>query len=290
MNDSLRLFLNKMLLALFLTAIDPLAGSRDSNALSVQSRMELVVQHLSMADQFCDEDGEFRPVAEWPHTKLDEHGNVKEVRWYIGALPWRGGMIALEYLPDSVEFVQLNSLQIDGKFPNNALPASLKTLNLNRNGVRGSVELETLPLQLELLSVKQNCLYGRIHLGHLPPRLYFLNLSSNTFTGEVNLSNLPVVLQTLYLNQNKLTGGLRLHMLPAALGILDLSENFFSGGVRFENLPRKLRTLNLRHNHIATIVVMERMPSRAYCDARSNYGVTVEDAQGKEIRSSRISV
>ena len=111
---------------------------------------------------------------------LCEFGVVTRIAYYDRYL----GNMMLEYLPNTVSFIELANCGQAYEIQARTLPRELESLYVYRNRIRGTFDLQSLPPKLQVINLSHNDIEGPVHLLRLPQSLRVLNLSYNSIRQE----------------------------------------------------------------------------------------------------------
>ena len=209
-----------------LTAESDHIGRFDPSLLIQQARMELLVQHLPNKHRLYTDEGDFKPISEWPGVTVNANDEVTNI-----VRPWNAG----DLYAGTVEFQWL--------------PATVETISLVYGAVEGIFRAIDFPRKTTEIVITGNKLTGCIETANLPDNLRELNLMSNRISGTINLCTLPNSLESLALARNSITGKIDLQHLPQALCALNIRSNALSGGLIARNLPSHLQKVNISSNN-----------------------------------------
>ena len=225
---------------MLLTAVtaDPL-GRFSALSLSQQSLMEMLVQDFSDVKIAKDADGAFFDIKEWSVLRIDENGDIVAI--YIDAedadffdVPSikersfdAGGSIDFQYVPQTVQFLDLGCMMLEGQLETSILPSVLDNLSVGGNRLKGTFDIKGLPKGMEYINIPANKLHGSLAMDCLPSPMEIFNAWDNEFSGTVNLTELSPMLKKLSLSFNRLEGPLVLLNVPPALKDVELHNNSF---------------------------------------------------------------
>ena len=117
-----------------------------------------------------------------------EEGKVVGVEYNVMGV----GDFHIEFLPQSVHFLELISSEQSYSIESRCLPACLHQLRMDDNRISGTFDLTVLPSRLRWVSLEDNGISGPINLTMLPRTLAHLNLSRNPLRQKtVYWANLP---------------------------------------------------------------------------------------------------
>ena len=217
--------------SLTILAADSALGRIDSQLLSDQTMMELLVDSLSASSKqaFFHSDGTYRDFKETKVCMCDDDGHINKVLIEKRTLqdPHPGGSIALDFIPRQVFYFQAEKCQLEGTLQCSSLPRTLERLNLRSNRLSGGVSFADMPAGVTLIEIARNNFSGSLDVTSLPARLLILNASYNQFSGSISLDHLPSTLYFFYIGGNKLTGSFCLLNVPRNLDYLYAGLNSF---------------------------------------------------------------
>ena len=225
---------------LFITSDDSL-GRFDTQSLSQQSLIELLVADLEDVGIAKDADGNFLDISDWSVLKMDETGNVVGIHLDTNAVDYtllgdpnrsikdgcfcEDGLMELRYVPPTVRTLEVAHMGIDGTLETERLPAVLEILRIPFNNFQGTFAIEGLPQEIKSVLILGNNFEGSLALESLPTLVEQLEASGNRFSGSVNLSALPPKLIGLSLANNQLSGKIELRNIPKTLTWVELQSN-----------------------------------------------------------------
>mmetsp|Transcript_6987 Transcript_6987/g.10593 ORF Transcript_6987/g.10593 Transcript_6987/m.10593 type:complete len:221 (-) Transcript_6987:59-721(-) len=183
---------------------DPALGRFEKPSFSQDILMEMLVQGIDNRKIICGRIEKPRPLKEW--YGISFHYRTKgvfKIEWPMYELE---GWIDLQYLPTTVDILNVSLNGLTGCIDLAVLPDSLTQLLLSGNQFSGSIDLTKLPSRMKKLDISDNKLTGCIDLTNIPSTMLEMNLDNNTFYGETDFSNLPKSLRMLNLTNTKLEG------------------------------------------------------------------------------------
>mmetsp|Transcript_24023 Transcript_24023/g.37421 ORF Transcript_24023/g.37421 Transcript_24023/m.37421 type:complete len:264 (-) Transcript_24023:9-800(-) len=220
-------------------------GKVDKQSLSQQTLMELLIQDLSNTETICGSGDSPKDILDWKGLRFNPFHKVTHINWHSRNLE---GSFPLEWVPPTVQSLQVCMNDLHSTIPMSALSARLSDLNLRENAFFGTLDLDGLPPHMESLNVKKNRLSGTLSLIRLPKTLEKLYLGSNNFDGTVTLTHLPDKLAILSLCECRLSGYLDLTLLPPKMTHLYIEHNQFEGETDFSKLPESMQSLDVSGN------------------------------------------
>ena len=242
---------------------DSAVGKFDRSMLDTQGLLELLVENLAAETKraFQNAEGEYLPFSTWETAKykvfeFDSAGDVFSIYFFDDVV----GQPALEYAPDTVTDIFLNSLKLHGTLDTKRLPPDLQKLTICATKFHGSVDWSGLPRTLGKLHLVSSKFFGTLDLENLPPSVSDLNVSGNFFEGNAALTNLPRALRKIDLSKNSLLGSICLSRLPPQLESLVLFSNAFSGEIELARLPATLKEIDLSHNQLCGGLNFQNLP------------------------------
>ena len=253
----------RSIISVFLTADSEHTGRFDPSLLTQQARMELLVQHSRDKSSVCTDDGDFKPISEWPGVTFNSDGEVTCLTrtWKIDLY---AGTVEFQWLPETVGTLSLPYAKTEGLFRAVDFPRRMTEIRLCSNSLKGSVETAQLPAKLVELNLMDNQISGTINLCTLPDKLSWLWLNGNEITGTIDLQNLPKTLEQIDLSSNALFGNLIVRGLPTALHNINVSTNKFAGMlVVEENVFDTLDTLLVTANDFSSVDCEGTIPAEA---------------------------
>ena len=209
---------------------NPHLGRFDSNLLSDQSLMEMLVESFSeeTKEEYQDTNGIFLDVCQWEGVECDTDQNVISVAGFRCH-----GPIALDFIPPKVTLFKMMLGGLCGTLSTSTIPKGMIDFYVNSNRFSGTVDFTTLPECMQQLS-----------------------LQYNEFTGSADFRHLPIALEKLYLQKNMFSGSLHLRGLPPKLYYTNVSSNLFSGVFYIENVPKSLFLLAADDNCFDEVAVV----------------------------------
>ena len=227
--------------ALLLFSSADYAGKVDAQSLSEQTRMEVLFSGLDDKFDFCDADGEFKPIEAWEGVELGPDNSVRNISIKYTEQPWwgtqadqmraPGGSIELQFIPENVTDFTLVAMQIHGTVETGVLPRNLMTFDISENNFTGTFDLCGLPQSLSKVNVDSNSLCGTLDLSGLPRSLERLSAGHNQFTGSIDVTQLREPIDTISLQNNQLSGTIDLSNMPPSLRHVSLDCNMLSQDV-----------------------------------------------------------
>ena len=240
-------------------------GRLDYTTLSSQALMELLVADLRDINKFQDQSGNFLDVTDWfgvAHIDSD-------VAVYIS---WRGVFSA--YFPQG------------GSIDTQWIPPTVESVDIHNNELEGTIQTALLPRCLEILDVSKNEMTGEFCVANLPSGIKRVRIEKNQFCGPIEVSALPQSVEYFIVSANKLSGTLDFSNVSSNAKELRFAENSFSGSVDFGALPENLQYLDIRYNPISQdeVAIPDTFKRRLYCIAWSPEQIRkVYDSAGNEI-------
>ena len=139
------------------------------------------------------------PYDRYDHHIQCKHGLVRGLEIRIHHL----GNLRLQYLPNTLEWVQITSCDQHYPIETRFFPRDLILLSLEENHVYGKVNLSTLPCKIVKLNLANNAISGPISLCHLPHSLECLRIINNAIRQKtVFYANLPENIERIDLRGN----------------------------------------------------------------------------------------
>ena len=212
-------------------------GKVDARLLSEQTRMEVLFSGLDDKFDFCDADGEFKPIEEWGGVELGPDNSVRNIsiKYTEQTLQVEmrapGGSIELQFIPENVTDFTLVAMQMHGTVETGVLPRNLMTFDISENNFTGTFDLCGLPQSLSKVSVDSNSLCGTLDLSGLPRSLQRLSAGYNQFTGSIDFTQLREPIDSISLQNNQLSGAIDLSNMPSSLRNVSLDCNMLSQDV-----------------------------------------------------------
>ena len=244
---------------LFALSADSDLGRCDTESLSDQIRMEVLVADLSdeFKDFFQDGTGKFLDVCEWDGVECNAYGEVVDILWYDTGSP---GTVHLQLLPKHMQLFEMCS-------------------NGHNKEMTGTLETSTLPDKISLMKLTHHSLHGTVDLTILPASLIDFSIMANKFSGVVNLMSLPAEMRTLALDCNCFTGSLCIGNI-GKLEVLSISNNLLSGSLHIAEM-RSLSFLGISNNNLSGEFRITHSSGYADIDATENAfeGVAVVPGQ-----------
>ena len=238
-------------------------GRFDPSFLTQQARMEILVQNSRSKSAVCTDEGDFKPISEWPGVTFNSDGEVTCLTRTWGSDLY-AGTVDFRWLPETVGTLSLPYAKTEGLFRAVDFPRRMAEIRLRSNWLKGSVETAQLPTKLVELSLTSNQISGTINLRTLPEFMEILLLTQNKITGTVNLQHLPHWLRVLDLRANALCGDLIVANLPDSLTRLNVSYNRFMGKLEVEGRTfETLKELRAVGNSFLEIKYGEALPKGA---------------------------
>ena len=143
------------------------------------------------------------------------------------------GQFRIEFLPNSVQRIHMNSANQCYVLQTRLLPAALEVLTMTDNHIHGSIDLRSLPRHLQWLNLRENDIEGPISLNDLPKSLNMLDLSLNCINQPVvHYSSLSIHMQKKNLSEQK--DGCRVGAVKA----FELEDRVTNTGI-FNGLPKE---------------------------------------------------
>mmetsp|Transcript_4508 Transcript_4508/g.6797 ORF Transcript_4508/g.6797 Transcript_4508/m.6797 type:complete len:225 (-) Transcript_4508:279-953(-) len=198
LSHSSRIFMLCVNIAYFSSA-DSSLGKVDKNSLSQETLMELFMSTFHKTVEIRGEPDDVHELRDWKGLRFNDIGDVQSIFW---SSIYLGGSVSFEWLPPTVEVLQINS-----------------------GGLHRSIDLAALPDKIGKLALDNNRLDGSVTLDSLPEAMKFIKLSANKLNGSLNLENLPAKLETAHFDMNLFSGSIFLTSLPKSIQWLSVSQN-----------------------------------------------------------------
>ena len=238
-------------------------GRFDVENLSNQTRLELLVAHLSNVEKLKTPDGDFLPIEEWEK--------------------------AIEFSDDGdVSAINLKKMAVDGNLCIQYLPKALKELTVSYMVLKGGFSTHLLPRTLEKLDISENQMEGTFSVAGLPRSAGEITLETNYFTGSLDLTALPATLRKFDASFNEFSGELDLTKLPPVLERLNVSSNAFKGKIRIENVPETTSAIRLNLNNFDVGNACIDMGPNLWVELDADHRDKVFRKDGKVLTSVRI--
>ena len=261
--DHILLLLFRLRMHILTLCADVSIGRFDSEMLSDQTRMEVLITAIGDpvplpddADldgryEFTDMDGNYLDKCDWHGVACNDEGDVTRIDWHETF--WTHGTVSLDYLPRSLERFRASNYPycgalLYGTLSTALLPPDLQKFHLEMYEFSGSVDIGALPESLEVFSIQNNKFFGSIDLTALPKKLRKLFLAQNKLSGSLNFEKLPESLTWADLSFNAFQGTINLKALPAALRELSMVRNNLCGELDMGSIPAGLEVLDVRSN------------------------------------------
>ena len=228
-------------------------GRLDYASLSRQALMEIFIEGIENREIICGSAEEPEDIEQWrgfayseeqPSDTVEKHFIIRWV--YLGLV----GTIDLQWLPSTVQSLEIKYNKLTGSLNLTALPPSMQFLGIATNAFSGEIDLCHLPVGIKVLNLSNNQLSGSLNLEKLPQSIQALYLYTNRFTGSVCLQHLPPQLGNLAVSRNELSGAVDLTRLPVAMTVLWLEQNNLEGKTDFSHLPDALEQLDVSHTNL----------------------------------------
>ena len=223
---------------LFTVTADPL-GRFSALSMSQQSLMDMLVKDFSDVKFAKDSDGAFFDIQEWSVLRIDENGDIKGIQmngidsFYLPGPSIKtsgfqaGGSIDFQYVPETVQFLAVRHMMLEGVIETSRLSKFLESLAVEGNRLKGTFDIKGLPKEMGHISISNNKLHGSLAIDYLPRPMETFFAHDNEFSGTVNLTNLPPKLMKLSLYDNYLEGPLVLLHVPLTLVDVEIHSNRF---------------------------------------------------------------
>ena len=144
-----------MNVALFFSTADETQTFRaHSSFLSQQDLMELFVEDSVLKKNYIDANGDFLNVSEWPGIECNASGDVVKV--IVNAISRDGNGLQMQFLPKTIQNVDMHNLRVTGTLPCKELPPMLDFLNIGNNKFEGSLLFGELPNTLQFAFFENN--------------------------------------------------------------------------------------------------------------------------------------
>ena len=256
-------------LSALLQTADPIgAGRFDKLCISEQSRIELFVENFTDVDIAKDDAGKFLDISAWSILEFDnekiqsicirpDHADREE--FFLGdssdedaAMANRsitsscfapGGLVDFQYVPPTLQSLEIEDCELRGTLDTASLPASLRVLQVNRNQLKGPFDTKSLPQEIRTVNISSNKFSGSLVIEALPSRIENFNASKNNFSGAINLCELPISLCSLLIHDNALSGKLEMRNVPKTLGSVMVHMNEFDTEAAVIDAQHAFRTL-----------------------------------------------
>ena len=240
------------MIRILVSTADPTIGRFDTNMLSDQACMELLIENIADETKayFQDKDGAFLDIGEWRGVTIDDIGNITQVSF---TATFRG-TFSLAYIPRRVKQFKINMCRAHGSLETATLPEGIEKLFLKHTQMSGTIDLRQVPASLTHFDVVYSSFSGSCDLTALPPKMVMLDLSHNAFSGEISLDSLPETMQCLYLYENSFCGEISLEKLPRAMTYLNISGNKLCGQFTLLRPMPVLDALHADRNNFAARV------------------------------------
>ena len=268
---------------LWLHAVDPSLGRLDYDSLSDQTLMEMLVAHIGQAETFDikDANGNFKDACEWGPVECKDD-RVTSVN-LCGRAFEREKQFPFEFIPPSVEYLNLEECNLYGTLDTSLLPQSMSdAFSLTINELYGPLDLQGFPRKLKYLYLEENKFSGSCILANLPPALLEFTFESNEFSAEIQIDDLPPALVKASVENNKLTGPIVITKLPQELEVLFLAKNSFSGEFQLFAFPPRLRVLDISSTKMSAKAVVRNATAPMHFALLHDFITSVADESGKE--------
>mmetsp|Transcript_2371 Transcript_2371/g.3695 ORF Transcript_2371/g.3695 Transcript_2371/m.3695 type:complete len:299 (-) Transcript_2371:96-992(-) len=220
-------------------------GKIDKDSLSMQTLMELLIEHVERKDRIGRREREPENLNFWKDLHFSKDGeSITRIGWNFKGL---GGSLSFQWLPQDLQEIEVGTNRLVGTVEFCSLPCSLKQIEMGKNMLNGTADLRSLPSQLTYFSIGENRFDGSLDLANLPSGLETLHAYNNKFSGNICLENLPARMKRLSLEQNYLVGPLTFTSLPEHMEELYLNANNFSGPIILV-IQKPMRYLRLNSN------------------------------------------
>uniref|UniRef100_A0A7S4KSH7 Leucine-rich repeat protein n=1 Tax=Paramoeba aestuarina TaxID=180227 RepID=A0A7S4KSH7_9EUKA len=187
--------------SLLANGADPSVMRVDKSSVPQLSLMDLLIDGLDPKRRIRPETSS--SLDNWSRIKLTPAGDVTDIEFSNKDLT---GSLQLEWMPSTVQSVDVSYNAISGTLNLESLPVSLCRIDLGNNAFEGTVCLTNLPRELKELILSINQLSGQVDLTKLPEGLHRLQLHRNMFEGWTDFSQLPESLEFLSVSETGLSG------------------------------------------------------------------------------------
>mmetsp|Transcript_4364 Transcript_4364/g.6517 ORF Transcript_4364/g.6517 Transcript_4364/m.6517 type:complete len:249 (-) Transcript_4364:94-840(-) len=226
------------LLRLFTEDTSSGLGRLDYASFSQQTLMEMTFDGIINKEDLCGSKDFPSKLSEWKSNAkplgnpfiVNPDGDIIVITMHYYNLR---GSVSLEWLPSTVEHLDLSGNELTGTLTVDHLPPEMDFFNMTRNQLHGTLALDKFPDTITYLEVGFNQLTGTVDLTKLPRDLQVLSLGSNQLSGTLDLTKLPASLQRLWLAENDFHGQTDFSALPSTLDFLSVGKNpRLSGKIR----------------------------------------------------------
>ena len=138
------------------------------------------------------------------HGIVCSSGTVSKIR----IRKWDLGPLQISYLPNSAQYVGIESCSQEHPLDTRLLPLELRALYLQDNLIYGTLDFPSLPSRLVVLNMSRNSLSGKLLLTKLPESIECIILWGNPCCeGAVLYKHLPDSIFSINLWNNAQRGG-----------------------------------------------------------------------------------
>ena len=229
-----------------------------------QCQMEMLAAKITNKNDFCDADGNFLPVYEWPGVtcvEVEESEHDDEPEADVQML--ENGMEAVEndnHNPVDVEMEHND--EMDQEIPDEPI---MQVTMISWFNIEGTLCLEWIPAEVTDFEVRATNLTLEGDLLYLPGKLHTLSLQEcrvplGAHRTATDFARFPKEMRTLRLLRCLLAGTIETKYLPRELGEFEIESNLFSGTFDFTSLPPTLETLDIHLNFFGGTVCLTGLP------------------------------
>ena len=255
-----------MLLCTISADIDGI-GRINTESISDQVRMELLVSNIENTRLLRDADGEFLDIRSWEGLRFNKlsqivrinFSRISQVIYYDddddddgedeGEDPYTigpGGSVDLKWVPQSVTDLAIFWMDLEGTVETCFLPGHLELFSIQSNHFRGTFCIESLPRELRSVVISANRLSGTLRMDKLPPTLKCFDAERNQFHGALDLTDLPLSINIIRLEFNDFSGTIDLSKLPPKICFLRTTNT----KIKQERLVVRVPEQGLRKFHL----------------------------------------
>ncbi|KNH05371.1 polygalacturonase inhibitor [Perkinsela sp. CCAP 1560/4] len=147
--------LSKVYATVYFACSDDVIRRFDRLTVSQQDLMELFTFGLDQVDAICGKRDSPAEVCKWTGMMCNADGEFKEFEWIFNHQDG-GGTLGFEFLPWSMEIVEMFRNTLSGTIRLSDLPGKMNEVVLYYNQLTGSLDLDTLPDEVRRLHLSEN--------------------------------------------------------------------------------------------------------------------------------------